>query len=234
MLDQTLPILTYHRVHLDADVTIPADLGRVNLSEFEKQMRYLAEAGCRTVTHREIAAWLLDGASLPQRAVAIDFDDNRRNVLDNAFPVMREYGFVGTVFTVTDLADAKPLPEMDHIPAMHWAQLLQLRDAGWCIAPHTCTHRFLTEIPLDEARHEMAASYDRVREMTGEDAAYFAYPGGYWNDDLEAFARQLFKTARHWHLQDAPKVTANGDPHRLPGVNVAMDMTMQRFGSICG
>ncbi len=227
-----LPILTYHRVHRDDDVTVVDDPGRVNLSEFEKQMRHLADAGCVTVTHRDIAAWLLDGAPLPDRAVAVDFDDNRLNVFENAWPIMRDYGFGGTVFTITDLADGGPVEKMDHYPAMQWPRLLELRDAGWCIAPHTRTHRFLTEIPLDEARLEITQSYDRVREMTGEDVPYFAYPGGYWNEDLEAIAKQLFRTARHWHRTDAPKATVDCDPYRLPGVNVAMDMTMGRFRGI--
>ena len=68
--------------------------------------------------------------------------------------------------------------------------------------------------------------------MTGVDAPYFAYPAGLWTDELEALARELFRTARHWHQDNAPLVTSHTDPHRLPGVNVAMDMTMQRFRSL--
>ena len=231
-MSPSLRILTYHRVHEDSDVTVADDPGRVNLSAFKQQMQYLAEGGFSTVTHREIAAWLCDGATLPSRAVALDFDDNRLNVIENAFPVMQDHGFSGTVFTITNLADGVPLPRMEQHPAMRWKHLLKLHEAGWCIAPHTCTHRFLHEIPLAEAREEMVHSHQRVEEMTGEDAAYFAYPAGFWNDDLEGIARDVFRTARHWHEHDAPPVTGATDPYRLPGVNVAMDMTMVRFRSL--
>ena len=231
-MDDQLRIFTYHRVHDDGDVTVPDDPGRVNASDFQQQMTYLANAGFQTVTHHQIAAWLWDGKPLPPRAVALDFDDNRLNVFENAFPIMHSFHFTGTVFTVTNLANGELLPKMDHYPAMRWAHLLELRDVGWCIAPHTCTHRLLTKISLDETRQEMIDSYQRVRDMTGEDAPYFAYPNGHWNDELEAIAKQVFRTARHWHHDDAPLVTRHTDPYRLPAVNVAANMTMPRFQSL--
>ena len=40
-----IPILTYHRVHLDHEITLPDDRGRVNLSQFQRQMDYLVAAG---------------------------------------------------------------------------------------------------------------------------------------------------------------------------------------------
>ena len=138
-----IPILVYHRVHADDETTVPADEGRVDLSEFRRQMQYLADSGARVVTHREIADWLLDGAELPGRAVAIDFDDNRLNVFENAFPILREHSFCATVFTITDLADGKVVFGPQDYPAMQWHQLATLRDAGWCIAPHTQRHLWL-------------------------------------------------------------------------------------------
>jgi peptidoglycan/xylan/chitin deacetylase (PgdA/CDA1 family) len=126
-----LPILLYHRVHHD-DVTVPADGGRVNLSEFKHQMRRLRQRGACTVTHAGIADWLVDGTSLPCPAVEIDFDDNRLNVFENAYPVMRELGFRGTVFVITDLADGQCVFGEGDYPAMTWDHLAELRDAGWC------------------------------------------------------------------------------------------------------
>jgi peptidoglycan/xylan/chitin deacetylase (PgdA/CDA1 family) len=205
-MNTRVPILTYHRVHLDDQVTVPNDPGRVNLSEFKKQMQHLAKLGMQTVTHRQIAGWLLDDEAILDNAIAIDFDDNRQNVFDNAWPIMRELGFVGTVFTITDLADKTPLPGMEMYPAMDWQTLNELRDGGWCIAPHTCTHTFLTQTDLDSARHEMQQSYDRVCEMTGIDAPYFAYPSGCWNQALEDIAKTIFKTTLHWCTSTDPRI----------------------------
>ena len=232
-----IPILTYHRVHPEHEITLPNDAGRVNLGKFRRQMDYLAERGVSTVTHHDLAAWLYEGVELPEPAVAIDFDDNRLHIFEHAFPILRERGFRGTVFTVTDLADQKPLPAMDGFPAMDWQHLGQLLDAGWCIAPHTRRHLFLTGPQqgvkdLDEAREEMAGSLERVRSAMGVDAPYFAYPGGCWTKDLEAIAKTLFKTARLWETSLAggiPLVNCHSDPYRLVGINIALDTSFESF-----
>lgn len=235
-----IPILTYHRIHADEDISVPDDTGRVDLSEFLRQLDALVQAGISSVTHHDLAAWLYDDRELPERAVALDFDDNRLNVFENAFPAMQERDLHGTVFTVTHLADAKPLPHMEAYPSMLWQHLTRLRDAGWCIAPHTMRHLHLAGPErgiksIDEARLEMEGSLERVREMTGVDAPYFAYPVGSCDEELEATAKTLFKTARHWQASephDIPVVTKGTDPYRLTGINVAFDMTPERFKQI--
>ena len=86
-----VPILCYHRVHRDDDCPptphAGAYCGHVSLSAFQRQMQYLAQERFTTVTHRDLAEWLLAGRSLPERAVAVDFDDNRIHVMENACPV---------------------------------------------------------------------------------------------------------------------------------------------------
>ena len=236
-----IPILTYHRVHADEDITPPNDLGRVDRSVFRRQMQYLAESNLRVVTHRELAAWLYDGRDIPERAVAIDFDDNRLNVFENAFPLMRELGFPATVFTVTDLADNSPHigNRMDVYPWMTWDHLKQLHDTGWCIAPHTVTHPWLAgpdrTISDDDVQRELAESRRLVEQRLGFDAPYFAYPAGYWDEHVESMVKTLFKTARHWQLEstsDWPTVSRDCDPYRLFGINIAMNTSWDTFRSI--
>ncbi len=95
-LTDSIPILTYHRVHPDHETTVPDDQGRVNLGEFRRQMEYLVAQGVKTVTHHDLAGWLHGGEALPDRPVAIDFDDNRLNIFENAFPILQEHGFRAT------------------------------------------------------------------------------------------------------------------------------------------
>ena len=120
---EKLPILVYHRVHNDDDYTEPNDGGRTDLSLFKQQMYHLKEEGFHTVTYKEIESWLYDGDELPERAVAIDFDDNRLNILENACPVLDLHGFVSTIFVITDLASGENLSGMAGYPALNWEQL---------------------------------------------------------------------------------------------------------------
>ena len=64
---RAIPIITYHRVGgaMDPNAVGGVDQGRVELSEFERQMAHLAEAGVAVVTHAEIVEWLRGGASSP-------------------------------------------------------------------------------------------------------------------------------------------------------------------------
>ena len=235
-----LPILVYHRVHADHEVTVANDGGRVNLSEFRRQMQYLQQNDVSVVTHREVADWLLDGADLPARTVAIDFDDNRLNVLDNAYPVMREYGFRGTVFVITDLAEGKQVFGPDDYLAMKWQHLTQLRDAGWCVAPHTRQHLFLAgpqRAPKDagEAWDEMAQSKKILEQRMGIPEPYFAYPSGSCNAEVKSMARQIFRTARLWHTAvdgPWPMNQKQTDPHQLLGINISLGLSFERFCEI--
>ena len=119
-----IPILTYHRVHSDDDPGMPAvspggHCGHVTLSVFQRQMAVLAERGFRTVQHGDIGDWLYGRAELPTGpVVALDFDDNRLNVYENAAPAMDEHGFTGTVWAISRLADGN-LPEYQKFPWMN-------------------------------------------------------------------------------------------------------------------
>ena len=236
-----IPIFAYHRVHNDEDVTIPMDLGRVNLSVFQRQIDYLAQAGVRVVTHPEIADWLYEGREPEGRCVMLDFHDNRLNIFENALPLLSERGLRGTAFVITDLADGKSVFGPHDYPAMNWEHLRQLAEAGWCIAPHTRKHLSLDgpeRAPKDDAeiRDELIGSRRIVREKMGVDAPYFAYPGGHWNHRVEAMVKEVYRTALHWHLDmspaEWPMVTEKTNPYRLTGINVAEDMPFETFREI--
>lgn len=246
---ERIPILVYHRVHHPDDVTVPNDGGRVDLPEFERQMDTLKKRGVQTVTHAQIAAWLLEGAPLPERAVGIDFDDNRSHVLENAFPIMRERGFTGTVWVITDLADGATVPGLMLYPAMDWKALTELRDAGWCIGSHTRQHLFLAGMENapdiagaapapqteQELLEELTGSRQAVERHMGSSAPYFAYPGGSWNEEVERHVRSAYDTARVWCAPTAapwPVNTKHTDPYRLSGINVASYLSFDAFCEI--
>jgi len=235
-----LPILVYHRVHTDDEITVEDDQGRIDLGQFRRQMRYIADAGISVVTHHQLADWLLAGADLPDRVLAIDFDDNRLNVLENAYPVLREFGFHATVFVITDLASGKVVFGPQDYPAMQWDELARLRDAGWCIAPHTRRHLWLAgpeRAPQDdnEAWNEMAESKRELETRLGIESPYFAYPNGSCNVTVTQMARKLFRTARLWYKAVEgpwPVNSRNTDPHQLLGINIAKGLNFDQFRQI--
>ena len=96
-----LPILMYHRI---------ADHGpealapyRVSPESFERQLAYLRRHGYTTITlGRWIAALRSGEGRVPGRAVVLTFDDAYRDFVTAAWPLVRRYGFMATVFVVAD------------------------------------------------------------------------------------------------------------------------------------
>jgi len=241
---RTVPILAYHRVHTDDDPTIPAvesgsHCGHVTLSVFRRQMAALAERGFTTVNHARIADWLCGRKDLPDGpTVALGFDDNRLNIFENAAPVMEEHGFTGTVWTISRLADGE-LPQYQVYPWMNWDHLGQLQDHGWEIGAHTASH-FMgpallrgTHGPDGAARYvdELVRCNDAIEHHLGVRPRHFAYPGGEWNDAVEAIVVRHYDTARHWVCDDRPyrPNTFETNPFRLQSINVSMHMSEDVF-----
>ena len=104
------------------------------------------------------------------RFVALTFDDGFADNYEEAFPVIRKYGAKMTVFLA---------PENSGIKSLDAHQIQMMQQSG-CIefGAHTLSHVNLTSLDDPTARHEIAASMNAVRQLTGKPCACFAYPFG--------------------------------------------------------
>lgn len=242
--ERKVPILAYHRVHSDDDTSIPpvspgSYCGHVTLSAFRRQMGALADRGFTTVSHKQIGNWLYGKEELPKgKVVALDFDDNRLNVFENAVPVMKEYGFIGTAFVISRLANGD-LPSYQNYPWMNWDHLGKLADLGWEIGAHTATHPHLSHLlrgaegPDSTKRliENLVECNDAIKQHMGVHPEFFAYPSGDWDQDVEAFVVRYYKTARNWRCDNRPyeyNIFAT-NPYRLQSVNVSMHLPEKTF-----
>src|SRR3990167_4965808 len=101
-----VPVFMYHHVspHKGDMVTVAPDV-------FEAQMRFLAEAGYKTLRADEIVDYAatpalhsspLGGERMIRGTVAITFDDGYLDNYIYAFPVLKKYNIKATIFLVTD------------------------------------------------------------------------------------------------------------------------------------
>ena len=123
--------------------------------------------------------------------MVLTFDDGYTNVFTNAFPIMQQYGVVGTVYMNMGLIGQDGYLTLD--------QLHQLYDAGWTIADHTPLHTNLSSLPT------VAAVVAIIQQGTDwllangftRGAYDFALPWGYYNDMvLEALKECGIQTDR--------------------------------------
>lgn len=101
---QPILILAYHRIaSVDQPHTYPLDLGLISATaeEFDAQMRAVRSCA-NPVSLDQIADAVTHGRTLPQRAVAVTFDDGFSDTFELAFPLLRRHDIPATVFVSTE------------------------------------------------------------------------------------------------------------------------------------
>jgi len=160
------PILLYYHV---ADVDPPSRL-YVSPDNFREQMAYLQDQGFTSITISEFTLVLINGGDLPAKPVVITFDDGDASIYENAFPIMKEIGFVGVVYLTGNrlYSDGFLQPE----------QITELTAAGWQVGSQGMTHQDLTTLPEENLRHELLQSRLDFEEILETRVTTFAYPFG--------------------------------------------------------
>ncbi|MCB4756986.1 MAG: polysaccharide deacetylase family protein [Elusimicrobia bacterium] len=230
-----IPILLFHKVGVPPKGSKLEKLW-VSIDHFKKQMNTLARLGYQAVTFKDIYRFWDGGPPLPQKPVVITFDDGYLSNFTEAFPVMKELGFRGVVFVVVETVGGQnewhnPKTEA-RVPMATWAQLAELRNAGWEIGSHTLTHRNLATLELEDVQREMDKSRLAIGQYLGEIPQTFAYPygGGEDRDDIRACAKKsgyrlgVGIHAGKWTLAEFQKC-----PFALPRVFVRGDDLMYDF-----
>ena len=134
--DVKVPILMYHYIEpipSNNKDQIRADL-TVTPERFETQLKFLKERGYTSIDLYQFYGALARGAALPPKPIVFTFDDGYADMHEYAFPLMKKYGFTGTIFMITDFTDAQK-PEY-----ISWAKALEMAHAGWRLESHTKNH----------------------------------------------------------------------------------------------
>ena len=126
--------------------------------DLEPKLRYLAENRYRTVTCDDIAAYVAGSHTLPERSVAICFDDAWTSVWSVAAPLLQTYGLQAIVYAIpgrtTDAGDCRPqgVRAVTEPRFVTWPELRALRDRGLAdVQSHTFSHAMIavSETPVD-------------------------------------------------------------------------------------
>src|SRR5690606_39010930 len=140
---QAAVILQYHHVSDD----MPASTS-TSPALFKQHLQYLADNDFVVKSLPDVITALKAGKDLPDKTVAITFDDSYRSVYDVAFPLLQEYQFPFTVFINTALVGSNPRDFMG------WEEIKAMSDAGVVIANHTHTHPHLVRLEAGETRDQ--------------------------------------------------------------------------------
>jgi len=212
---QQLPILLFHRVN----ALIPEDGLTVSPERF-RSICALLQASFQVVPLARVFEWMQEGKKLPERTVAITFDDCYQDNL-HAAHILAEFGlpatfFIPTAFVGTDHAFSwdRHLPRM---PNLNWTDIRAMVRLGHEVGSHTMTHPDMGLVTLKEAEREMVQSKETLQERLGKPCRLFAYPYGgreNWREewtDLAVRAGYMGTVSAHGGF-----VRPGDNPHLLP------------------
>lgn len=163
-----IPVLLYHSVRWTSD---PGDSLSVSYEQFAAHLDTIVASGRTPVTVGELAAGLRDEHRLPDRAVAVTFDDANGDTLD-AVELLCARSLRASVYVITGQIDTELGLRPDQL------EQLAARPGEVELGAHSVTHPRLDELSLSEIEREVSDSKRRLEQLVGCTINTFAYPYG--------------------------------------------------------
>ena len=199
---------------------------RVSPQAFEQQVAYLADQGWNFVTMQE----LMSASSMPEKTVAITFDDGYEDNFTQALPILKKYGAKATLYLVVDRHDrdwsskkkahhnngelAKEIKLSDQ-------QVKQMLASGvFELGAHTLTHVNLSKAPEAIKRLEIIGSKEQLEKRFQVEVNSFAYPFGIY-DAQDAKIAQEAGYLSSVTTVDGIDLDLNRDPQQLKRVKIS-------------
>jgi len=184
-----IPILMYHSIS-DNLFGISHPYYQINTSPeaFHRQMRWLRKEGYETVDLARAWESLDQGTDLSKKVV-LTFDDGYRDFYIEALPILKQYGFVATVFLATDRI-RNHSARIEGAEYLTWNDVRELQTVGIRFGSHTVSHADLRSLDLEQIEFELQYSKETIEQQTGAIVESFSYPFSFPEED-RSFTRFL-------------------------------------------
>lgn len=165
-----IPVLYYHSVKESADneVTITPKILRT-------QLKYIHDQGYVTLTTSDLKAYILNDSPIPEKSILITFDDGYMDNYYSAFPILKDFNMVATIFCITS--------DLDGSYYLSKEAIREMSSYGIDIESHTVNHPHLNKMTYDKQLEELLESKKTLEEITGKEINSIAYPFGDFNND---------------------------------------------------
>ncbi|MBI3753106.1 MAG: polysaccharide deacetylase family protein [Deltaproteobacteria bacterium] len=213
-----IPVFMYHHVspHKGDMVSVTPDV-------FEAQMRFLKEAGYRTLSADEVVGYILSDVEIKEKTVALTFDDGYLDNYVHAFPVLKEYNIKATIFIVTDWVEeasnivrsqesgvrSNETPTPSHREGkeliatsqadkviLNWDRIREMEGSGLVeFYSHTMSHKKCAELSDEELIRELEGSKKVMEQKLNKPRPYLCWPKGSYTPESVKAAKDAGYTA---------------------------------------
>jgi hypothetical protein len=106
MKKQPVPVFMYHTIG------VPNKNWKWNYlttpyQDFEKELIYLKKNGYSTINLEELFNYIHNDLKIPEKSVVLTFDDGYADNYIFAYPLLKQYGFKGTIFVNPEFVDPR-------------------------------------------------------------------------------------------------------------------------------
>ena len=183
---QAATVLIYHHV----SNTMPASTS-ISPEHFVAHLDYLEKNHFNIVPLTDLTEKLRKGEPLPDKTVAITFDDSYADVYTAAYPLLKKRNWPFTFFVNTDAVGTGKI-------FVTWDQLREMSKNGVTIANHTTKHDHLVRLNKNETvgrfqeriANDLASAQKKIESEIGSAPKIFAYPFGEYSADVKAAVKK--------------------------------------------
>ncbi len=204
-LNNFYPTLTYHKITDEFEWGIT----RVKPESFEQQVKYLKDEGFSSLDLEELLG-VSAGIGFPapnairelqfpnerkegnNKRIAITFDDGYESVYQNAFPVLKRYGFSAIIFLITGYTGKENLWEAGFgrkFKHLSWEQIQEMKESGFQFGSHTVNHSDLTRLNQKSLEYELKKSKEIIEDKLNQEVRSLSYPFGRHNQLVRTEAK---------------------------------------------
>jgi biofilm PGA synthesis lipoprotein PgaB len=184
---QAAVVILYHHV---SDTTPKST--SISPAQFEAHVDYLEKNNFTIVPLLALTEKLRKGEALPDKTVAISFDDSYASVYNSAYPRLKKRGWPFTFFVNTDSVGTSKL-------FVSWDQLREMSEQGVTIANHTTAHNHLPRREKKESPEqwrariaaEITRAQEKIKHEIGAAPPILAYPFGEYDVEVQKIAKRL-------------------------------------------
>lgn len=170
--DYGIPVLCYHGIEPNGNNDL-----LLEPKKFREQLKYLKDNGYTPITLSELYGYLKEDKAIPEKSVLITFDDGYKSFYANAFPILKEFNFLASVFMISDFVDNSLYLSKE--------QLKEINDYGIEIASHTAGHEDLSKLTLENQESSMKKSKEALEAILNKPVDFIAYPNGKINNNTK-------------------------------------------------
>jgi len=232
------PILQYHHVGEKTPFSTS-----VTPNQLQEHMDYLDEAGFVVVDLAEALKKIKNSIPLPNKAVAITFDDAYLDIYKNGFPILKEKGYPFTIFINTQPISWKSKSFLT------WDHMREMQKGKVVFANHTVSHPYMLRLENEEDRRswikrilgEINTVEKLLMEELGSTPKMIAYPYGESNQEVRdrvtklgmvGFGQQSGVVSIDSDFSNLPRFPASGHYAGLSGLKTklaSMPMPLDRI-----